>query len=353
MSAVTSPVQTPAGVGIVTPARRRSRQASGLILLGTSFVLAIVLSLAVGAKSIPWTTVLATFTSFDDAVTDHLVVRELRLPRTGVGLLVGAALGAAGALMQGVTRNPLADPGLLGVNAGAACAVVLAIWAFDVTSLLGLVWFAFLGAAVTSVVVYLLGTAGRAEATPVRLALAGAALAALLGALTGGITLVDQATLDRFRFWAVGSLAGRDAEIVVQLAPFIAIGLVLAIGSARQLNALALGDETATSLGTRVNVTRVVSVLAITLLCGAAVAAAGPIGFVGLVIPHAVRAWFGPDQRWLLPASALAGATFLLLCDTLGRVVARPGEIQVGIMTAAIGGPIFVILVRRTRMAPL
>jgi len=285
MSAVTSPVQTPAGVGIVTPARRRSRQASGLILLGTSFVLAIVLSLAVGAKSIPWTTVLATFTSFDDAVTDHLVVRELRLPRTGVGLLVGAALGAAGALMQGVTRNPLADPGLLGVNAGAACAVVLAIWAFDVTSLLGLVWFAFLGAAVTSVVVYLLGTAGRAEATPVRLALAGAALAALLGALTGGITLVDQATLDRFRFWAVGSLAGRDAEIVVQLAPFIAIGLVLAIGSARQLNALALGDETATSLGTRVNVTRVVSVLAITLLCGAAVAAAGPIGFVGLVIP--------------------------------------------------------------------
>jgi iron complex transport system permease protein len=270
-----------------------------------------------------------------------------------VGLLVGAALGTAGALMQGVTRNPLADPGLLGVNAGAAFAVVVAIWAFEITSLLGLVWFAFAGAAVTSVVVYLLGATGRGGATPVRLALAGAALASLLGAFTAAVTLLDQATLDQFRFWAVGSLAGRNASVAGQLAPFIAVGLVIAVGASRHLNALALGEEVAVALGTKVNLTRLVSVVSITLLCGAAVAAAGPIGFVGLVIPHAVRVWFGPDQRWLLPASALAGASFLLLCDTIGRVIARPGEVQVGIVTAAIGGPLFVVLVRRSRMAQL
>jgi iron complex transport system permease protein len=339
-----------------SPVRRSGfalRRTIGLVVLAAVLVLTVVASLVVGSKPIPWSTVVDAFVSFTATNTDHLIVRELRVPRTAVGLLVGAALGTAGALMQGVTRNPLADPGLLGVNAGAAFAVVLAIWAFGVSSLLGLVWFAFLGAAVTSVVVYLLGTAGRGGATPVRLALAGAALAALLGSFTAAVTLLDRATLDQFRFWAVGSIAGRDTDVAWQLAPFIAVGLVVALAAARQLNALALGDETASALGTRVNVTRLVSVLGITLLCGAAVAAAGPIGFVGLVVPHVVRVWFGPDQRWLLPASALAGASFLLFCDTVGRVIARPGEVQVGIVTAAIGGPVFVILVRRTRMAQL
>lgn len=336
---------------------RRPGQAStrtvGLAVLAGTFGVAVLVSLVVGSKALPWSTVIDAFTSFSPTDTDHLIIRELRVPRTAVGVLVGAALGTAGALMQGVTRNPLADPGLLGVNAGAAFAVVVAIWALGVSSVLGLVWFAFLGAAVTSVVVYLLGTAGRGGATPVRLALAGAALAALLGSFTAAVTLLDRATLDQFRFWAVGSIAGRDAEVAWQLAPFVALGLLIAVGATRQLNALALGDETASALGTRVNVARLVSVLGITLLCGAAVAAAGPIGFVGLVVPHAVRVWFGPDQRWLVPASALAGATFLLFCDTIGRIVARPGEIQVGIVTAAIGGPVFVILVRRTRMAQL
>jgi len=300
-----------------------------------------------------WSTVIDALVDMDEELTDHLIVRELRLPRTVLGLLVGAALGAAGALMQGVTRNPLADPGLLGVNAGAAFAVVLAIWALDVDTVGSLVWFAFVGAGIASVVVYLLGSVGRGGATPVRLALAGAALAALLFALTRAVTLLDQATLDQFRFWAVGSLSGRDPAVARQIVVFVAVGLLLAFGVARQLNALALGEDAARSLGTRVNVTRLASVLAITLLCGSAVAAAGPIGFVGLVVPHAMRVWFGPDQRWLIPASALAGAGLLLYCDTLGRVVARPGEVQVGIMTAAIGGPVFVLLVRRVRMAAL
>ena len=336
--------------------RRRwslSRRMTGVIVLLAGVGFGVLLSLAVGAKSIPWGTVIDSLVAYDVEVTDHLIVRELRLQRTVLGLLVGGALGVAGTLMQGVTRNPLADPGLLGVNAGAAFAVVLAIWSFGITSVSGLVWFAFVGAAITSVAVYVLGTAGRGGATPVRLALAGAALAALLFALTRAVTLLDQATLDQFRFWAVGSLAGRGADVAGQVAPFIIVGTVLAIGATRQLNAIALGEEAARALGTRIQLTRFVSVLAITLLCGGAVAAAGPIGFVGLVVPHTVRAWFGPDQRWLMPAAALAGAAFLLFCDTFGRIVARPGEVQVGIMTAAIGGPAFVLLVRRTRMAQL
>jgi iron complex transport system permease protein len=187
----------------------------------------------------------------------------------------------------------------------------------------------------------------------VRLALAGAALSALLGSFTGAVTLLDRATLDQFRFWAVGSIAGRDTSVAGQVWPFIAAGLLVAIGAARQLNALALGEDAARALGTKVGLTRTASVVGVTLLCGAAVAACGPIGFVGLVVPHMVRVWFGPDQRWIIPASALAGPVLLLFCDVVGRIIARPGEVQVGIMTAALGGPAFVLLVRRTRMAQL
>lgn len=333
--------------------RRHTRGLVGILTLVAGVGFGVLVSLAVGSKSIPWSVVIDALVSYDPEVTDHLIVRELRWPRTLLGILVGVSLGMAGALMQGITRNPLADPGLLGVNAGASFAVVLAIWAFGITAVSGLVWFAFVGAAITSVVVYVLGSAGRGGATPVRLALAGAALAALLFSLTRAVTLLDQATLDQFRFWAVGSLGGRGTDVADQVAPFVLVGLLLSMGAARQLNALALGEEAAKSLGTRINVTRAISVLGITLLCGSAVAAAGPIGFVGLVVPHAMRVWFGPDQRWLLPASGLAGAALLLYCDTLGRIVARPGEVQVGIMTAAIGGPAFIFLVRRTRMAQL
>jgi iron complex transport system permease protein len=331
----------------------RTRRTAGVFLLLVTVGFGIVLSLAIGSKAIAFDTVVRSFTDFDATLTDHLIIRELRLPRTVLAVMVGAALGVAGALMQGVTRNPLADPGLLGVNAGASFAVVLAIWAFSITDVFGLVWFAFIGAALTSVLVYALGSMGRGGANPVRLALAGAALSAMLGAFTGAVTLLDQATLDQYRFWAVGSLAGRDAGVTAQLVPFVAVGLLIAFGAGRQLNALALGEEAARSLGTKVNMTRFVSAIGITLLCGSAVAACGPIAFVGLVVPHMMRVWFGPDQRWLMPASALAGAGMLLYCDTAGRVVARPGEIQVGIMTAAIGGPVFVFLVRRTRMAQL
>lgn len=334
-------------------AARLARRLAGVIGLLVLLLFAGIASLAVGAKSIPVGSVIDAFTAFDPTITDHLVIRELRLPRTVVGIMVGASLGVAGALMQAVTRNPLADPGLLGVNAGASFAVVLAIWWFGITSTTGLVWFAFIGAAITSVVVYLLGSAGRGGATPVRMALAGAALSSLLFALTRAVTIIDQATLDQFRFWAVGSMAGRDLEVVRNLIVFVAIGLIVALAVCRPLNALGLGEDAARALGIKVGATRALSGFAIMLLCGAAVSAVGPIAFVGLVIPHAMRAWFGPDQRWLLPACALAGPVLLLVCDTIGRVVARPGEVQVGIMTAAIGGPVFVYLVRRIRIVQL
>jgi len=315
-------------------------------------VVGLLASLATGATSVSWTTVIEAFVAFDPRNTDHLIVRELRLPRTLLAVLVGAALGAAGALMQGVTRNPLADPGLLGVNAGAAFAVVVSIWSFGVTSLTGQVWFALGGAAVAAVAVYALASSG-AGATPVRLALAGAAMSALLFSLTRGVTLLDEATLDEFRFWAVGSLSGADAGAVRQAVGFVAVGLVLAVAVARPLNTVALGDATASALGTRVGTVRAVSLLATTLLCGTAVAVAGPIAFVGLVVPHAVRLWCGTDQRWVVPLSAVAGTVLILFGDTLGRVVVGPGELQVGIVTALVGGPVFVTLVRRSRMASL
>jgi iron complex transport system permease protein len=325
---------------------------TGLLVCGGLFGLVVLLSLAVGSKPIALSTVVSAFTDFDGS-NDHLVVRELRLPRTLVGILVGAALGTAGALMQAITRNPLADPGLLGVNAGAALAVVIGITLFGLGSVSSYVWFAFAGAFVTSVVVYALGSLGRSGATPVRLALAGAALSALLGSFTSALVLLDRQTLDQFRFWAVGSLAGRDATVMVQVVPFIVVGLVVGLACARPLNAMGLGEETARALGTHVGWTRAMTALAVTLLCGAAVAACGPIGFIGLVVPLAARTITGPDQRWLIPYSALLGPIVLLACDVVGRVIARPGEVQVGIMTAAIGGPAFVLLVRRVRLAQL
>lgn len=340
---------------VPAPAAQRApaatRRVTGLVVAVGVLGVVVLLSLAVGARPIPLGTVIESFTAFDGS-DEHLVVRELRLPRTLVGVLVGAALGVGGALMQAVTRNPLADPGLLGVNAGASLAVVVGV-AFGLGSLSSYVWLAFVGAAVTSVAVYAIGSIGRGGATPVRLALAGAALSALLGSVTSAVVLLDQQTLDRYRFWVVGSLAGRDEDVLVQITPFIALGLAVALASARPLNSLALGEDAARALGTRVGRTRAAAALGVTLLCGAATAACGPIGFIGLVVPLAARAVVGPDQRWLLPSSAVLGPVVLLTCDVVGRVVARPSEVQVGIMTAAIGGPAFVLLVRRVRMARL
>ena len=354
-------VDAPPTAQLTPVARRRPRRSllhsgwtrAGGLLVAVSVLLVVLLcSVALGSKPIPLGTVWHALVEGGSS-NDDLIVRSLRVPRTLLGLGVGVALGLAGALMQGVTRNPLADPGLLGVDAGAALAVVIGIYTFDVTALTGYVWFAFVGAGLASMVVYLLGSLGRGGATPVKLALAGAALTALLGALTSAILLLDVATLDEYRFWVVGSLAGRGSEIVVQVAPFLVVGTVLALLAARSLNTLALGDDVARSLGQRVHLARGISALAIVILCGAATAAAGPIAFVGLTIPHVARAICGPDYRWILPWSLVLAPILLLSADVLGRVIARPGEVQVGILTAFLGAPFFIALVRRRKLADL
>jgi iron complex transport system permease protein len=330
--------------------RLNARRTAGLLLAVGLLVLVTTASVAIGAKAVPLGDVWHGL--FHYAGTDNdVVVRRLRLPRTLLGLLVGAALGIGGAAMQAVTRNPLADPGLLGVNAGAAAAVVTAISFFGVTSPTHYVWFALAGAAVVSTLVYVIG--GSRSATPVRLALAGTAATALLQGWTSAVELTDHAALDRMRFWQVGSLAAADASTVRRVAPFILAGLVLALATARPLNAVALGDDTARGLGARLTRTRVLVLAAITLLCGAATAACGPIVFVGLMVPHVVRGITGPDLRWILPYAAVLSPVLLLGADVLGRVVTRPAELQVGIVTAVLGGPVFIFLVRRRRMAEL
>lgn len=320
---------------------------SSRFVLALALIVAVVLaaaaSLAIGSRSVPLSEVLAALGG--DRTGDALLVSSLRVPRTELGLLVGLALGAAGALAQELTRNPLADPGLLGVSAGAAVAVAAGIALLGLASPYEYVWLAFAGAAIAGLIVHGLGAAGAGGAAPVKLALAGAAVTALLTSLTSALVLLDVRTLDQYRIWAVGSLARREADLAGQIAPFMAVGLVIAVALTRRLNALALGDELAATLGTRVRATWALGAVAITILTGAAVAAAGPIAFVGLVVPHAVRAAVGADARWLVPCSALAGAALLLAGDVLGRVLAPPSEIDVAVVTAFIGGPFLVALV--------
>ncbi|GLZ42777.1 iron chelate uptake ABC transporter family permease subunit [Actinokineospora sp. NBRC 105648] len=324
---------------------------TGLLVALVALAGVCVASLLVGAQDIDPHTVWRLLLHDDGSETAY-IVRELRVPRTLVGLLVGAALGLAGALMQALTRNPLADPGLLGVEIGASTAVVLAISLLGVTAPAGYVWFALAGAGATSVFVYVLGAAGRA-ATPERMVLAGAAITAALGALVGTVLVLDAQTFDQFRFWVIGSLAGRGMDVFWQVSPFIAVGLGIALLLGRPLNALALGDEAGRALGARIGETRLVGALAVTLLSGAATAAVGPVGFVGLTVPHVARAITGPDHRWVLPYSAVLAPILVLGADVVGRVVGSPGELQVGIVMVLIGGPVFIVLCRRRRIAQL
>lgn len=323
-----------------------------LVAAGGLLVVVAVLSISVGAKSIPLADVWSLVVHPDGSV-DAGVVHDQRIPRTILGIAVGAALGAAGALMQALTRNPLADPGLLGVNAGAATAIVIALAALGSADPAVLVWFSFLGAAAASVLVYAIGSAGGRSASPVRLAIAGMAVTFALLSVVSAITISDPRVFDQFRFWQVGSLAGRGSAVLEQLGPFIVTGLVLALALGRPLNALALGDDVGRGLGASVGRTRLLGAVGVTLLCGAATAAAGPIAFVGLTVPHVARALVGPDQRWVLPTSMLLAAILLLAADVLGRVAAPTGELEVGIVTAIVGAPVFIAIVRRRRVAQL
>ncbi|MEU7212676.1 iron chelate uptake ABC transporter family permease subunit [Streptomyces sp. NPDC044989] len=332
------------------PDLRASRPAGGLLLGVFLLAGAAALSLAVGARQIPLDQVWAAL--FDPSGTENdAIVRDLRLPRTLIGAAVGAALGLGGAVMQTLTRNPLADPGLLGVNAGASAAVVTAIGVLGITSFTGYLWFALAGAALAATAVNALG--GGRWATPVRLALAGTAVNVALFGYVNGLSLWHLSTLDEMRFWSVGTLAKREVSLLLIVAPLLVAGALLAFALARPLGALALGEDHARALGTRVRRVRVLSVLAITLLCGGATAVCGPIGFIGLMIPHAARAFCGPDPRWMFPFCALYAPVLMLVSDVIGRVVMPPSEIEVGTVTAFLGGLLFIHLVRQRKVAQL
>nr|WP_234352143.1 MULTISPECIES: iron chelate uptake ABC transporter family permease subunit [unclassified Streptomyces] len=322
-----------------------------LVTLG-ALLLVSLLSVWVGTRGIPFASTWELLWHPDGSEAS-VIVHDYRVPRTLLGLLVGVALGLSGALMQALTRNPLADPGLLGVNLGASAGVVVAIAFLGVASPLGYVWFALAGAAVASVGVYLLGSSGRKLATPDRLVVAGAAVTAVLYAFNWGVLLFNPEAFDQFRFWTVGSLAGRYHDIVLLVLPFVATGLVVALLLAPSLNALAMGDQVGRALGVNVGRTRLLAALAVMLLCGAATAAAGPIGFVGLAVPHIARFVVGPDQRWVLTYSMLLAPVLLIGSDVLGRVLGAPGEVQVGIVTAFIGAPLFIALCRRRKLVML
>jgi iron complex transport system permease protein len=341
-------------VTIDTPARAFAPAAGrGVLPVALAAVLLLMAaSLAWGARSVGIGEVWAALWSHDGS-SAAIIVREMRVPRTLLAVAVGAALGTAGALLQGHTRNPLADPGLLGVSAGAAFAVVLGLHLELLTSMASYLWSAFVGALVASAVVFGLGSVGRGGPTPAALAMAGAAVTAFLAALTSALVLLDVATLDAFRFWAVGSVGGADAATVQVVGPVLCLGLLLAVRHARALDTLSLGVEVARALGQRVALVRVAGVVVVALLAGAAVAAAGPIAFVGLLVPHAARILVGPGHRRLVPLSAALGAALLLAADVVGRLVVRPGELQVGVVLALIGAPVFIALVRRARLAAL
>jgi iron complex transport system permease protein len=338
----------PGGIALKRRPPHTGRALGLLAALGV-LVFLCLLSVWLGSKEISFGAVWQVLWH-DDGSADAVIIHSVRMPRTLLAVLVGAALGLSGTLMQALTRNPLAEPGLLGISAGAAFAIVFSITVLGVSSLYGYIWFAFAGALAATVVVYFLGTRGRSGSSPVKLALAGAAVTALLGSFTSAMVLSDPVALNRFRFWSAGSLAGVDSGSLLRVLPFLLAGVVLAIASGPALNSLALGDDVAVALGRRLGPLRLRGALAVTLLTGASVAVAGPIVFLGLIVPHAVRFVIGPDHRWLLPYTAILAPCLLLGADILGRVMARPGEVRAGVIVAFLGAPFFIWLVRRRKL---
>ncbi|MUG69010.1 iron chelate uptake ABC transporter family permease subunit [Paenibacillus campinasensis] len=319
-----------------------------LILL----LICMAISIFIGSRSIPFLDVIQVLRGNTDYTLWTNIVRA-RISRTVFGLIAGGALGVSGALMQSITRNPVADPSILGVNTGASLFVVCGMSFFNLTMPEQYIWLAFAGGALTAIFVYIIASVGASGISPIKLALAGAATSIAFSSLVSTITLPDTNIIDKFRFWQVGSISGTDWSDIGTVTPYLVIGLLLAIVLIPSLNTLALGDETATGLGIKVTLVRCLGGLAGVLLCCAVTALAGPIGFIGLVIPHMIRLVFGPDLRFIIPFSMIGGACLLLLSDSSGRLLGYPGEIEVGIVTAIIGAPWFILVIRKFKVSTL
>ncbi|WP_407318370.1 iron ABC transporter permease [Isoptericola halotolerans] len=342
---------SPPGAGLAALRAPRRARAVALAVLAVVLAALVCLSVAFGSRDVGLDDIVAALAGSTDGY-DHAAVAK-RIPRTLMAMLAGAALAVAGAVMQGVTRNPLADPGILGVNAGAALAVVVGMAWFSISTVGQYIGAAIAGAAVTAVVVYVIGSLGRDGATPLKLALAGAAASAALISLVNAVVLPRRDIADGAQSWQVGGVGGATTATITSVLPFLLVGFAVCFLAARGLNTLALGDDLATGLGEKVALTRATASAGAVVLCGAVTAVTGPIGFVGLVVPHVVRLLAGPDHRWLLPLTALGGAALVTAADVLGRVVAPPAEIDVGIITALVGAPFFIAIVRRQKVRAL
>nr|WP_281374753.1 iron chelate uptake ABC transporter family permease subunit [Nocardioides soli] len=329
------------------PRRRLLGLAVALALLAVLLVLSVMIGSTSIAPSVVWDALFHSSSGIDE-----FAIRDYRLPRTIVGLVVGVALGLSGALIQALTRNPLADPGILGVHAGASFAVTVAVGLLGVRDVQGYMWFAFAGALIVTLMVLALGST-RQGSSPVVLVLAGVCIGAVLGGAREALQLTNPEAFDAMRYWNAGSVVGRPLDVVWPILPFFAVALVLAFAASGPLNAMALGDELAAAQGVQLVRTRALSVLALTLLAGGATAIAGPIGFVGLMVPHVARWIVGPDQRWIFAYSILLAPSLLLVSDILGRIVMRPSEIPVGIVTAFVGAPVLIALARRKKASGL
>lgn len=320
-----------------------------LVFTGTVILLVafIALSIVYGYTDTSWKAAFDTFME-PDGSTEHLVIQNIRLPRALIAAAVGASLAISGVLMQTLTKNPLASPGIFGINAGGGFMVVMAVTLFGVTSLQSFAWLSFLGAAIAAVGVFIIGGAsGSNGLTPMKLTLAGAAITAMFSSFTQGLLVLNEAALEQVLFWLAGSVQGRSLAILAGVFPYILAGWILSLMIAGKMNILAMGEDVAKGLGVKTNILKMISLIAVVLLAGGSVAVAGPIGFIGIVIPHIARKIIGVDHRWLIPYSGLLGAILLLAADIGARYIIMPQEVPVGVMTAVIGAPFFVYVARR------
>ncbi|WP_313560105.1 FecCD family ABC transporter permease [Ruminiclostridium cellobioparum] len=324
------------------------------LLVCSMFILlvCILASLAFGARFVNFPGVIDILIHSKKTSLIDIVVHE-RIPRTVFGIIAGAALGVSGTLMQAITRNPIADPSILGVNTGASLFVVSGMAFFHIGSFSQYIWLALMGAAVTSLFVYGIGSLGYGGATPIKLALAGAATSAALSSVVSAVILPRTEVMNAFRFWQVGSISGATWEGIYTILPFLTVGMLMGLLVSPALDALALGDDVATGLGVRTGTIRLIGALSGVLLCGATTALAGPIGFVGLMVPHTMRLICGPNLRLVIPMSAVGGAILLTISDVLGRLIGSPGELESGIVTSFLGAPILIIIAMRAKVRTL